>query len=207
MGGDIGIFGGTFNPIHLGHVRLAEDVREAFSLNRIVFIPTNLPPHKSLGGDVDPIHRLRMVELSIEGNPSFECDDAEIRRGGVSYTVDTIDYVYGAYRFEGRPWFIIGSDLLDEMHSWKDIGTLLTRVRFVVLARSGGASAHGVVPEKVRTLAPPAGDAFNVFCGRTIDVTSSEIRERVSSGRSIRYLVADRVYKYIMDNNLYRRYC
>ena len=95
----IGIFGGTFNPVHYGHLRLAEDVREEFSLGSVIFIPSRIPPHKEIKPGIDPARRLAMVERAIRGNPSFRCDDVEMRRGGVSYTIDTIEYVYGAYAF------------------------------------------------------------------------------------------------------------
>ncbi len=192
----IGLFGGTFNPIHIGHLRLAEDVRERFDLREILFIPVNIPPHKRIDDTAGPEHRLRMVRAALRGNDGFLCDDVEIRRGGESYTIDTVRSVYSRYRFEGRPSLIIGSDLLRELHTWRNIEELCTLVHFIVMRRypqSSGESIPADIP----------GLSWETFSGRRIDVTSSEIRERRRSGGSVRYLVPDGVYDYIIRNKLY----
>jgi nicotinate-nucleotide adenylyltransferase len=205
----IGIFGGTFNPIHYGHLRLAEDVREEFSLDSVIFIPSRTPPHKEIRPGIDPARRLAMVERAIRGNPSFRCDDVEIRRGGVSYTVDTVEYVYGAYAFAGKPFFIVGSDLLADLDTWKDIERLLDRGKFIALLR-GGVSADEALSlarplERFLGKGETIEDHFLFFSGRKIDITSSEIREKVAGGKSIRYLVPDGVLSYIEEHGLYRK--
>jgi len=193
----LGLFGGTFNPIHIGHLRLAEDVRDHFRLDRVLFIPTNIPPHKNMDKDIAPDHRLDMVRIAIEGNDAFICDDIELRRGGHSYTIDTVDHVYDTYQFRGRPFFILGSDLMPELHTWKNVHRLVQLVHFVVLVRDNypyaGEGSNGIM-----------NLSYSVFDGRNIQVTSSEIRALLSEGRSARYLVTERVLQYIDDHELYR---
>jgi nicotinate-nucleotide adenylyltransferase len=203
----IGIFGGTFNPIHYGHLRLAEDVREEFSLGSVIFIPSRVPPHKEIKPGIGPAERLAMLERAIRGNPSFRCDDVEIRREGVSYTIDTVEYVYGAFAFAGKPFFIVGSDLLADLDTWKEIGRLLDRITFIVLLR-GGVSADEALSlarpiERFLGKGETVGDHFLFSSGRKIDITSSEIREKVAGGKSIRYLVPDGVLSYIEEHGLY----
>jgi nicotinate-nucleotide adenylyltransferase len=197
MRSDIGIIGGTFNPIHIGHLRLAEDVREEFGLERILFIPTNLPPHKSMDGMIDSEDRLEMVRLALRDNEHLACDDAEIRRGGVSYTIDTARYLYGKRGLEGPLHLIIGSDLLLDLAAWKRIDDLVRLVDFIVLVRPD-------FPVADREKPPVPGARLRFFDNRKIDVTSSEIRERIKENRSIRYLVPESVYRYIYENDLYR---
>jgi nicotinate-nucleotide adenylyltransferase len=195
----LGVFGGTFNPIHTGHLRLAEDIREEYALDTVFFIPTNLPPHKRAPENINPAHRLEMVRLAIKKNPCFRCDDIELKRGGVSYTIDTVRYLYDRYALDERPYLIIGSDLTDTLHTWKEIETLLPLVRIIVLIRAGHAVAGR------NTLSPEEkGKSWFSYEGRTIDITSSEVRRRVRSGRSVRYLVTDGVLEYIKENGLYR---
>jgi nicotinate-nucleotide adenylyltransferase len=196
MGVRLALFGGTFNPIHLGHLRLAEDVREQFELDRIIFIPTNIPPHKSLEGDIAPSHRLAMLSLALEDNVGFLFDDIELRRGGASYTVDTVDYVYARYQFEGRPFFILGSDLIPELHTWKAIDRLTQLVHFIVLVRTD-------YPFPAALKSDILDMQYSVYEGRKMDVHSSEIRRLMGEGRSVRYLVTDRVLRYIHDHGLY----
>ncbi len=179
-------------------MRLAEDVREQFSLDRILFIPTNVPPHKPLVDKIDPRHRLNMVNIAMEGNDAFVCDGVEIQRGGSSYTIDTVEYIYEHYRVEGRPYFILGSDLMPELRTWKDVERLVELVHFIVLVRVNypfnGVASNGII-----------GLTYSLYEGRKIQINSSEIRDLLRDGRSARYLVAEPVLKYIIDNGLYRQ--
>jgi nicotinate-nucleotide adenylyltransferase len=193
----LGLYGGTFNPIHMGHLRLAEDVRETFSLDRILFVPTNIPPHKPLKQNMDPRHRFNMVNMAIQENKAFLCEDIELKRGGSSYTVDTVSYVYEQYSFEDRPFFILGSDLMPELHTWKKVKHLVNLVHFIVLVRANypfvSSMCDGIM-----------GLTYSLYEKRKIEINSSEIRDLVWQGKSIRYLVTDQVLAYIEDNGLYR---
>jgi nicotinate-nucleotide adenylyltransferase len=197
MGIKLGVFGGTFNPIHIGHLRLAEDVREKFSLDRILFIPTNIPPHKKVEFGAAPIDRLRMVQIAVERNSSFLCDDVEIKRGGNSYTIDTVNYIYKKFQFEEKPFFILGSDLIPELNTWKEIHRLTGLLFFIVLLRNN----YPIVGEYGNEI---TGFECSVFGDRNIEITSSEIRQRLRKAQSVRYLVADSVLDYIIEKRLYR---
>ncbi|MFW6138006.1 MAG: nicotinate-nucleotide adenylyltransferase [Spirochaetota bacterium] len=196
----LGIFGGTFNPIHLGHLRLAEDVREEFGLDRIIFIPANIPPHKKIEDQVHPHHRLAMAKAAIADCSHFSLDDVEIRRGGKSYTIDTVNYIYRNYSFENRLYFVVGSDLIREIHTWKNINRLAEKVVFAVMIReSFPVDRENPVPTPMQGL-----DLKMVyFRRRKIDITSSEIRNRIKAGKSIHYLVTNKVFRYINENGLY----
>ena len=201
---NLGLFGGTFNPIHIGHLRLAEDVREEFCLDKVVFIPVNVPPHKKVTEDAGAHHRLNMVKCAISGNEHFLCDAIELKRGGVSYTIETLEYIYKNYRFEQKPYFIIGSDLFKEIETWKDSRALMKRTHFIVLQRDASElSLREKESEKKKIRQNRKNQTFLYFNKRMLDITSSEIRERIHQGRSIRYLVTDNVYEYIINNRLY----
>src|SRR6058998_1545633 len=132
----IGILGGTFNPIHVGHLLIAQDAMEAARLDRVLFIPSATPPHKPLAGNVSAAHRLRMAKLAIAGDKRFAVDDLEIRRGGKSYSVDTLRELKRRYR-RAEFYFIIGADSLSELHLWKDARRLVKLCRFIAVNRPG----------------------------------------------------------------------
>ncbi len=186
----IGIFGGTFNPIHIGHLILAEEVREKLGLSRVLFIPTYLPPHKN-GAEVAPADdRLAMVRAAIEGNPNLGVDDEEIKRGGRSYTIDTLKDIRKRFTRE-ELFFITGSDLLTYLEEWKDVAAIIGMVTFIVATRPGYPLEK--IPSYIQTVAI-----------RAVDVSAYEIRQRIRGNKSFRYLVPERVYEYIIDKELYR---
>jgi nicotinate-nucleotide adenylyltransferase len=197
----IGILGGTFNPIHLGHLLIAQDAMEQLRLERVKFIPSARPPHKTVDKLASERDRLRMIALAIRGNARFEVDDIEVRRGGKSYSVDTLTELR---RREPRAdyYFIIGADSLRELHLWREVQLLVTLCTFVTVPRPGfdpkpvvGSRLDAATRRRLRQ---------HVLHGHACEIASRDIRARVASGRSIRYLVADGVYAYIRRRRLYQ---
>jgi len=189
-----GLIGGTFDPIHIAHLIIAEAALEALSLREIVFVPAARPPHKG-GVCVTPVeHRLEMVRLAIEGNPRLVLSDIEARRATPSYTIDTIREVRAGLDVGEEIYFIIGADSLVEFFTWKEPEKLLDSCRFVVVPRPGVSmgDADPRIREKAVVLDAPE-----------LSIASRDIRERVRGGRTIRYLVPAEVESYIERKNLY----
>jgi len=198
----IGILGGTFNPIHIGHLILAQTALEKCDLNKVLFVPCGIPPHKDTSGLAAGEHRLAMVQAAVEGDLRFEPLDIEIRRRGVSYAIDTVAELRKIYP-DAELHFIVGTDTLTELHQWKDIYTLLSLCRFVAFTRPG----HDVNSLDAAALRLDRSWAErllrSVVPGRQIDVSSSDIRYRIAEGMSIRYLVPREVEMYIAEHRLY----
>lgn len=202
-GARIGVLGGSFNPIHMGHLIIAQSALEAFDMARVLFVPAAQPPHKGLGAMMSAVHRQAMVEAAIEDDWRYEVCDVELRRAGVSYSIDTVRELR-----EANPGaelcFIIGSDTLPELHLWKDIGELLKLCRFVTLARPGW-DVGGITPERIKLPSPwPERLLADVVESQRVDISSSDIRHRIAEGLSIRYLVPPAVEMYISEHHLYR---
>ena len=199
--GGTGILGGTFDPVHTGHLILAQEAMETLDLARILFIPCNQPPHKSSARITPARHRLAMLERATEGNPAFDVSDMEIRRGGVSYAVDTLRELAGQAQGPDLV-FIIGADTLPELHLWHEIETVLTLCRFAAFGRPG--HVEGLSAEKIK-LPPPWPEQLSnsLRPGRLIEISSSDIRHRLAEGWSISYLVPPEVEMYIAEHNLY----
>lgn len=189
----LGIFGGTFNPPHIGHLIVAEHVRSELQLDRIIFVPAAIPPHKRADEIIAADHRLAMVRRAIEGNSHFDVAEIEIERGGVSYTVDTLRQL--KERSHSELLLLIGMDNLLEFHTWKSPEKILQLATVVVLTRPGFSSAD--IPREMNnhvTICPVP----------EIGIASREVRRRVREGKSIRYLVRDSVAEYIEQQNLYK---
>ncbi len=181
---------------------LAQDAREAFELTAVLFVPCDHPPHKPLASLVSVEHRVAMLEATLAGSLPFEVCDLEIRRGGTTYSIDTVRALSKRYP-EDELAFIIGSDTLPELHLWKDARDLLRLCRFVTLARPGFDLK--AMPENNLNLETDLAQALlaNVAIGHQVDISSSDIRHRVAEGMSIRYLVPDAVDMYIAEHGLY----
>lgn len=214
----LGILGGTFNPIHYGHLAAAEEIRDRLRLDRVLFVPSNIPPHKSESDMPSALQRLEMVRLAISGNPLFELSDMEVRRGGRSYTIDTITGLAGQYP-GAVLYFITGLDSFLDIQTWKDWERLLASCWFVVLSRPGYKfsdlerfSFMKDASRKLKELDEGRIDHLDIRQGRIAvcldriplyDISSTDIRRRIREGRSVKYLLPEAVETYIIENRLY----
>jgi len=200
----IGLFGGSFNPIHTGHLVMAQDAGHAFSLDRIIFIPAAIPPHKISQTLVTADQRIDMIRLALGDQEAWEVSDEEVRRGGVSYTVDTVRHFRALYP-QAELFFMIGGDTLPELHTWKDISVLLDLCKFITMVRPGferdklGSASLHLDQRHVDAL------ISRVTTGHVIGVSSTEIRMRVAKQEPIRYLVPELVERYVLEHGLYRK--
>jgi nicotinate-nucleotide adenylyltransferase len=213
----VGIFGGTFNPIHLGHLRAAEEVREAQQLDEIRLVPAALPPHKEPAGVLSAAHRLRMVELAIAGNAGFRVSRIELERAGPSYSVDTIRAMRAELGDDVRLVFVLGLDAFHDFHTWKEHAHIFGLCDIVVVTRPP-APAHMTLDD-FPVAAREAfcygrdGDEFRHRSGHvltlqritSLDISAAAIRSRAAAGRSIRFLVPPAVEAYIAEHGLYRQ--
>ncbi|MFH1288486.1 MAG: nicotinate-nucleotide adenylyltransferase [bacterium] len=192
----IGIFGGTFNPIHNGHLLIAEDVRERLNLDKVLFIPAANPPHKKNNDLAEACHRLEMVKLAIRDNPCFSVSDIEIKRGGMSYSIETIKTLKEIYQKGTELFFIMGADSILEFMAWKEWESLLGLCNFVVAPRPGyeiaEAGSKPVLTENVVFLKT-----------RMFDTSSTEIRKKIKNKEPIECFVPDAAVKYIRKHKLY----
>ena len=197
----IGLLGGTFNPIHLGHLLIAQDALEQLALDRVKFIPSATPPHKTVEALASGRDRAHMIKLATRGNKRFEVDDLEIRRGGISYSVDTLTELRRRHP-KADFFFIIGADSLRELHLWRQAQRVVGLCTFVTVPRPG-FEAKPVVDRRLDAVSRKRLRQ-HVLKGHACDIASREIRARVASGRSIRYLVPDAVTEYIRRRRLYQ---
>lgn len=186
----IGIFGGTFNCIHFGHLVLAEQAFEKLKLDKVFFIPSFLPPHKKSPHLVSAYHRYAMVRLAIKGNKRFEVSDIEIQRKGRSYLVDTLRQLRVMYP-RATLFFISGSDVSNQMAKWKSIKENLGIAKFVLAKRPGYRLKK-------------YNKNIIVISITELDISSSMIRRKIHTGQSVRYLMPERVHRYIKKKRLYR---
>ena len=212
----IGLFGGTFDPIHWGHLRSAEEVREAFDLDRVFFIPASIPPHKRGQTQTPARDRLEMVLLGVAKNPRFTVSTVEISRPGVSYSIDTIRHFAEDQCKGALLYFIIGLDAFAEIGTWKDFGRIFRLCNFIVTSRLGNGYAS---PRRGTSIAVRRLFCYDFKrkiythrCGSSLHfvkltdfaVSASDIRDRVRQGKSIRYLMPSSVESYIKKHGLYQ---
>ena len=187
----VGIFGGTLDPIHNGHLITAQSVREIRNLDKIIFIPSFVSPHKAEINSSKPEHRLEMIKLATESINFFDFDDYEIKMGGISYTVDTLREFKNRY---DEVEFIIGYDNIFKFHTWKDPDEIMELAKILVLKRK---SSHPFTSEDKYVKSA-------IFVQtRGIEISATDLRQRVKSGKPIHFLVPEKVKKYIYDFNLY----
>jgi nicotinate-nucleotide adenylyltransferase len=197
----IGVFGGSFDPVHMGHLTIAQDAVEQLELDRLIFVPAAVPPHKQGRTLADGRYRFEMLQLATESNLSFEVSDMELQRGGVSYTFDTMTQV----QFEhpgAELFFIVGIDSLTILHAWRNVDKLLEMCTIVPFARGGEDAARVAgqiqLPEPWKTKL-----LERLIRIHEIEISASDIRMRLAEGLSIRYLVPPEVEMYIAEHGLY----
>lgn len=200
----IGLYGGSFDPIHFGHLISARSAAEQLDLGRIILIPSARPPHKRDIQLTAPQHRLTMTRLAVEGDALFEVSDVELHRAGASYTYDTVQHFRADLGPSVDLFWIIGADSLPELPTWYRVRELVQAVRIVTAARPGFVPPN--MAELGGALGQEAAEALLGGCCSTpeIGISSTEIRARVAGGLSIRYLVPAEVLSYIEAHGLYR---
>lgn len=191
----IGIFGGTFDPPHIGHLIIADQARAQLKLDRVLFVPAFIPPHKRRRASAKPADRLKMAKLAVRGNTAFAVSDLELRREGVSYTIDTVREI--RQRFPSAAIFlIVGEDNWGEFPTWKSYQEILRLAKVVVYPRR-----H----RRLKRLPQLPTARVHFLPGVLVEISSSEIRQLVRQKGSIRYLVPAEVERYIVTRKLYRR--
>ncbi|HON87045.1 MAG TPA: nicotinate-nucleotide adenylyltransferase [Bacillota bacterium] len=197
----IGIMGGTFDPIHYGHLRAAEEVLQGFGLRRVVFVPSGRPPHKSPAEVTSAEHRYMMAELATADNPNFEVSRIEIDREGPSYTIDTLREFRSALGSDTKIYFITGLDAIVDVYTWNEFEHLFELAEFIAVSRPGYSVETLGTLEKV--IGPERFSKIHHFPITLLAIASREIRQRVKEGRSIRYLVPESVRLYVEKGGLY----
>ena len=212
----VGLLGGTFDPVHLGHIKAAQEIRRILGLNKVLFIPSFIPPHKNPGETTPPDHRLKMLELALEPYPYFEISTFELDKEGTSYTIDTLRHFTSEEPHTGF-YFIVGSELFETIDTWKNYNDLFKLANFAVIERPGFSDED---PSSLPLAIEPD---FRYYMGRDdvkifknkfskeiafthiqgVRVSSTEIRHRLRSGESIIDLVPEDVESYITRNGLY----
>ena len=190
-----GLLGGTFDPVHLGHLVLAESARETFRLDKVFFVPAGNPPHKPGQVMAAATDRLRMVKIAIAGNPHFIVSPIELERSGPSYTIDTV----AALRADtpGLNWgLIVGSDTLQEISTWRNYQDLIPQVWLLAAARPG-------TPLTMPPDLSPWADRIKFFAPPSLDISATMLRDRIYRGLSLRYLVPEGVAHYIAERRIY----
>jgi nicotinate-nucleotide adenylyltransferase len=212
----VGLFGGTFNPIHLGHLRAAEEIGEFFELDRVIFIPASAPPHKRKEGILPAPLRTHMIRLAISDNPRFSLSEVELERAGLSYSIETIEHFRRGFGHPIHIYFIVGLDAFLEISTWKEYASLFALCHFVVMTRPGSGKnfAKGHLPvELARDFCYDTQKGGYVHVSgffvypreiTALDISSTKIRDYLQEGKSVKYLVPPAVEDFIRSNHLYR---
>jgi nicotinate-nucleotide adenylyltransferase len=212
----IGVFGGTFDPIHLAHLRCAEEAREQLGLDQVLFVPTADPPHKRNRSIIAAHHRLAMVKLAVAGNARFRVSSIEIERRGRSYTIDTLRSLRLRLGPSVKLTLLVGLDAFLEIGTWKDYRLLFGLADFAVWSRPPGTRgrSRALLPVAARpdfcyandqtTLIHDTGTRIQFLTVTALDISASDIRQRIAHGQSVRYLLPSAVERYVTREGLYR---
>jgi nicotinate-nucleotide adenylyltransferase len=200
----IGLLGGTFDPIHYGHLVIAEEVRYVLHLDEMVFIPTGQPPHKPGRIVTAAQYRVAMLELAIASNPHFAISLIDVERSGPSYTVDTLRQLRKEWGTNTALYFVIGWDSLQELHTWHDSAGLLEQLTYLVAVRRPGYVEEPGYNELLEVQLPGIQQRLLVIPAPQLDISATDLRQRVAEGRPIKYQTPEAVEQYIAQHGLYR---
>lgn len=197
-----GIMGGTFDPIHFGHLVIANEVLAKYKLDRIIFVPTGNPPHKSTEGMTDVYHRYMMVQFATMTNPQFYVSNIEVYKKEVCYTVETIRELKKKYK-DAEFYFITGTDAVLELPTWKSPKEILELCKFIAVNRPGYVTDS--YEEKIKVLMKKYGGIIESIKAPQLQISSTDIRERICNNKPTKYLLPENVEQYILKNQLYKR--
>ena len=211
----LGILGGTFDPIHFGHLRTAEEIGQQLRLDKVYLIPSASPPHKTTAPVTSFHHRMNMTQMGIGDSPTMEALDLEAKRPGLSYSVETLKEMHRLFHPDPEFFFILGTDAFQEIETWKDYRHLFDYAHFVIIQRAGFQEENvadvvtqggiDITPtDRPEVFLAPSGNQVIVMMTTLLDISSTRIRQMVSRGESIRFLVPDSVRRYIQEEGLYR---
>ena len=187
----IALFGGTFDPIHIGHLLMARTAQEEMGFDKLIFIPCAVPPHRRSSTFFSVEDRIAMVRLAVAYNSAFEVSDYEVQKGGRSYSVDTVRHFRELYPSPVKLYFIVGGDAINQIHTWKDVDQIKKMCTFVSVNRPGYPRGE----EKLK---------YHAVTMNGIEMSSTEIRKRILGGKTIQFLVPDTVLDYIRERHLYK---
>lgn len=200
----IGLLGGTFDPVHYGHLVIAEEVYSALTLDDMVFVPAGQPPHKPGRIVTSASHRLAMLELAIADNPHFSISRVDIERAGPSYTVETLRLLREQWGEQVAIFFVIGWDSLEDFLTWHDPAGILARLTYLVAVRRPGYIEHPDYRDSLEARLPGMRERLLVVPAPQFDISATDLRQRIASGRPIKYQVPGSVEQYILQHGLYR---
>ncbi|SHI65967.1 nicotinate-nucleotide adenylyltransferase [Dethiosulfatibacter aminovorans DSM 17477] len=196
-----GIMGGTFDPIHHGHLVIANEVLSLFDLDKIIFIPTGMPPHKIVEGLTSPYHRYMMTQFATMTNPDFDVSDIETKKSTMSYTIDTLKELISGNE-EEKFYFITGTDAVLDLPSWKNTEEILSLCTFIAVNRPGYI-VDGL-DKKIKAITDKYGGEIYITKAPQLHISSTDIRNRIASKRPVKYLLPEMVEQYILKNGLYQ---
>jgi nicotinate-nucleotide adenylyltransferase len=200
----IGVLGGTFDPVHYGHLVIAEEVYATLELTEMVFVPTGQPPHKTQEVITPAEHRLAMLELAIASNPHFTISRVDLDRPGPSYTVDTLRLLHKQWGEETAIYFVIGGDSLEDFLSWYDAAGILKQLTYLVAVRRPGYNESEEYYDRLEARLPGIKQRLLVVEAPQFEISATDLRLRVAEGRPIKYQTPESVEKYIKEFGLYR---
>ena len=198
----IGIMGGTFDPIHYGHLAAAEAARVEFGLCKVIFMPAGNPPHKQSQKISDAEHRYRMTALATSSNSGFEVSRLEVDKAGITYTFDTMEELRSIYGEAPEIYFITGADAVLELLTWYKIGELLTLCKFIAVTRPGFDICK--LEQKIAEISSKYDGEIICLEVPLLEISSTDIRERIKNGKPVKYLLPEEVEAYIHKNGLYK---